>query len=66
MTAFVTALGLVLVIEGLLYAFVPGHLKRMMAMMQTIPEDALRTGGLVAMAAGVALVWLARAVLGGS
>ncbi len=66
MTAFITALGLVLVIEGLLYAFVPGHLKRMMAMMQTIPEDALRTGGVVAMAAGVALVWLARAVLGGS
>ena len=66
MTAFVTALGLVLVIEGLLYAFVPGHLKRMMAMMQNIPEDALRTGGLIAMAAGVALVWLARAVLGGS
>lgn len=66
MTAFITALGLVLVIEGLLYAFVPGHLKRMMAMMQSIPEDALRTGGLVAMAAGVALVWLARAVLGGS
>lgn len=66
MTAFITALGLVLVIEGLLYAFVPGHLKRMMAMMQTIPEDALRTGGVIAMAAGVALVWLARAVLGGS
>jgi uncharacterized protein YjeT (DUF2065 family) len=66
MTAFLTALGLVLVIEGLLYAFVPGHLKRMMAMMQTVPEDALRTGGVVAMAAGVALVWLARAVLGGS
>ena len=66
MTIFITALGLVLVIEGLLYAFVPGHLKRMMAMMQTIPDDALRTGGLVAMAAGVALVWLARAVLGGS
>jgi uncharacterized protein YjeT (DUF2065 family) len=66
MTAFITALGLVFVIEGLLYAFVPGHLKRMMAMMQTIPEDALRTGGVVAMAAGVALVWLARAVLGGS
>ncbi len=66
MTAFITALGLVLVIEGLLYAFVPGHLKKMMAMMQNIPRMRLRTGGLVAMAAGVALVWLARAVLGGS
>ena len=62
----VTALGLVLVIEGLLYAFVPGHLKAVMALMQSIPEDSLRLGGLLATALGVALVWLARAVLGGS
>ena len=47
MTEFVTALGLVLVIEGLLYAFVPGHLKRMMAMMQNIPDETLRMGGVV-------------------
>jgi uncharacterized protein YjeT (DUF2065 family) len=66
MSDFVTALGLVLVIEGLLYAFVPGHLKSVMALMQAVPEDSLRLGGLVATAAGVALVWLARAVLAGS
>ena len=61
-----TALGLVFVIEGLLYAFVPGHLKAVMALMQSAPEDSLRMGGLIATAAGVALVWLARALLGGS
>jgi uncharacterized protein YjeT (DUF2065 family) len=66
MSDFVTALGLVFVIEGLLYAFVPGHLKSVMALMQAVPEDSLRLGGLVATAAGVALVWLARAVLAGS
>ena len=66
MSDFVTALGLVLVIEGLLYAFVPGHLKAVMALMQSTPDDSLRMGGLVATAVGVALVWLARAVLGGS
>lgn len=66
MTDFLTALGLVFVIEGLLYAFVPGHLKAVMALMQSTPEDALRVGGLIATAIGVALVWLARSILGGS
>ncbi len=54
------ALGLVLVIEGLLYALVPGHLKTMMLSIQKLPDDQLRAGGLVAMAAGVAAVWLVR------
>jgi uncharacterized protein YjeT (DUF2065 family) len=66
MSELLTALGLVFVIEGLLYAFVPGHLKAVMALMQSTPEDSLRLGGLVATALGVALVWLARSVLGGS
>lgn len=66
MRDFITALGLVLVIEGLLYAFVPGHLKKVMVLMQFTPEDGLRLGGLIATALGVALVWLARAVFGGS
>jgi uncharacterized protein YjeT (DUF2065 family) len=66
MSDLMTALGLVFVIEGLLYAFVPGHLKAVMALMQTIPEDSLRLGGLIATAFGVGLVWLARTILSGS
>jgi uncharacterized protein len=66
MSEFVTALGLVFVIEGLLYAFVPGHLKAVMALMQSSSEDSLRLGGLIATAIGVALVWLARSILAGS
>jgi hypothetical protein len=54
------ALGLVLVIEGLLYALVPGHLKAMMASIQNLSDDQLRIGGLVAMATGVLAVWLVR------
>ena len=64
MSEFVTAVGLVLVIEGLVYAFVPGHLKAVIALMQSTSDDSLRLGGLVAAALGVALVWLARSVLG--
>ncbi|CAN5147690.1 DUF2065 domain-containing protein [soil metagenome] len=64
MRELITALGLLLVIEGLVYAFVPSHLKRMMAAMQNVPADSLRIGGVVALAAGVGLVWIARSVIG--
>ena len=56
----VMALGLVLVIEGLLYALVPGHLKRMMDTIRTLSDDHIRLGGISAMALGVVVVWLAR------
>ena len=64
MSDFITALGLVFVIEGLFYAFVPGHLKAVIALMQNTSDDALRLGGLIAAAFGVALVWLAKSVFG--
>ncbi len=56
-----TALGLVLVIEGLLYALVPAKLKAMMQAVQKLSDDQLRMGGVAAMATGVAAVWLVRA-----
>lgn len=52
------ALGLVLVIEGLLYALVPGHLKAMMAAMQKLSDDQLRIAGVAAVSLGVVFVWL--------
>lgn len=58
-----TALGLVLVIEGLLYALVPAHLKAMMRTVEKLSDDQLRIGGVAAMAAGVAIVWLVRGAL---
>jgi uncharacterized protein YjeT (DUF2065 family) len=62
-SGFLTALGLVFVIEGLLYALAPSRLRAMMQMMQQLSDEQLRMGGLAAMAAGVAIVWLVRAVL---
>ena len=58
-----TALGLVLVIEGLLYALAPSRLKAMMQVMQQLSDEQLRMGGVAAMAAGVAIVWLVRTLL---
>jgi uncharacterized protein YjeT (DUF2065 family) len=57
---FVAALGLVLVIEGLLYALMPETMKRMMAQMQQLPAGPLRAAGLAAAAVGVAAVWAVR------
>ncbi|WP_395660036.1 DUF2065 domain-containing protein [Aestuariivirga sp.] len=62
-SGLLTALGLVFVIEGLLYALAPSRLRAMMQMMQQLSDDQLRIGGVAAMAAGVAIVWLVRAVL---
>ena len=60
MSDLVTALGLVLIIEGLVYAAAPARFKAMMARLEDIPDETLRMGGLIAVALGVAIVWLAR------
>ena len=60
MSDLVVALGLVLVIEGTLYAAFPGGLKRMMVMAQDTPDQTLRSGGVVAVILGVLVVWLVR------
>ena len=57
------ALGLVLVIEGLLYALVPGQLKVMMLSFQQLSDDQLRVGGVSGVALGVVIVWLVRGTL---
>lgn len=60
MSDLFVAMGLVLVIEGVLYGGLPGLARRLAAEVLAIPEPALRVGGLVAVAAGVAIVWLVR------
>ncbi|HJU18970.1 MAG TPA: DUF2065 domain-containing protein [Stellaceae bacterium] len=60
MSDFWTALGLVLVIEGVLYALFPRGMRRAAAQAAQIPPQALRLAGLFAACAGVAVVWLVR------
>lgn len=60
MKDFLTALGLVLVIEGALYALAPAMMKRMMEQAQRIPAGTLRAAGFAAILAGLGLVWLMR------
>lgn len=56
----VTALGLVLVIEGVLLALMPELLKRLVAEILAQPLRTLRFGGIVSAALGLAVVWLVR------
>lgn len=60
MSDLITAIGLVLVLEGLVYAAFPGGLKQMMAMAQSTSDETLRRFGLGALALGVVIVWLVR------
>ncbi|WP_102958990.1 DUF2065 domain-containing protein [Mangrovicella endophytica] len=60
MTDFLAALGLVLVIEGVVWALFPAALARLGRMAEQMPEAALRRSGLVAVIAGTAIVWLVR------
>ena len=60
MIDFLTALALVLVIEGLLYAAFPEPMKRMIVAVMSMPASSLRAGGLVAAFIGVLFVWLLR------
>ena len=60
MNDLVVALGLVLVIEGLIWAIAPGIGAKMAIAAATTPPAMLRLAGLAAMALGVLLVSLVR------
>jgi uncharacterized protein YjeT (DUF2065 family) len=60
MTDLLTALALVLVLEGALWALSPEGMKRAAAVALGMENQQLRVGGLIAAAVGVFLVWLMR------
>ena len=60
MSELATALGLVLALEGALYALFPELMKRMGQHVTQTPGDTLRVAGVVSAAIGVALVWMVR------
>jgi uncharacterized protein YjeT (DUF2065 family) len=58
MSNFVVALGLVLVIEGTLWALAPGLGRRLLEAASETPETTLRLVGMGAVAVGVLVIWL--------
>ena len=60
MADFIVALGLVFVIEGIIFAASPGAAKRAMAHVLDTPDAPLRIIGIGSAILGVVLVWLMR------
>jgi len=60
MADLIVALGLVFVIEGLLFAVNPAAAKNAMAHVMETADGPLRLVGIVAAVVGVVLVWLVR------
>ncbi len=60
MSDLLVAIGLVLVIEGLLWAMAPAFGQRMLELASKMPESSLRMTGASAVALGVLIVWLVR------
>ncbi|CAM1635638.1 Protein of unknown function DUF2065 [Bartonella apihabitans] len=58
MELFFTAIGLVLFIEGLVYAGFPALVKKMASQIDVTPEYILRMSGFCAMVIGLIIVWL--------
>ena len=60
MTTILLALGLVCVVEGLIWALMPRLLRRMAEELPKLDDQMLRTIGVVVLAVGTGLVFLSR------
>ncbi|MBU2582017.1 MAG: DUF2065 domain-containing protein [Alphaproteobacteria bacterium] len=60
MNDLIVALGLVLVIEGLVWAVAPDMGRRLLEIAAETPKNTLQMAGWTAVAVGVVIVWLLR------
>lgn len=56
------AVGLVLIVEGLVYALAPSLLEDLLAAMRALSVEQRRILGLLAIALGVVFLWVAKAL----
>ena len=59
MSLLLLALGLVMILEGLVYALAPSLLERMLETLRQMPESAVRQIGLLVIVGGLIFVWVA-------
>ncbi len=57
MKELIIAFGLLLFIEGILYALFPSKMKNMLKKIDTIKEKQLRTAGLIFAIIGFLIIW---------
>jgi uncharacterized protein len=60
MTWVLLALGLVLAVEGLAFALAPSRIEEALRALAAMPTEQRRMLGLVMLAVGVAVIWVAR------
>jgi uncharacterized protein len=60
MTWVLLALGLVLAVEGLAFALAPSRIEEALRALAAMPHEQRRMLGLVMLAVGVAVIWVAR------
>ncbi len=56
------ALGLVLIVEGLVYALAPSLVEDLLEALKAMPPEARRLVGMLALVVGLLLVWIAKAM----
>ena len=56
------AIGLVLIVEGLVYALAPSLVEDLLEILKTLPQETRRLMGLAALALGLLLVWVAKSL----
>ena len=57
MRELIIAFGLLLFIEGILYALFPSKMKNMLKKIDTIKDSQLRSGGLIYAIIGFLIIW---------
>jgi len=62
MSVVLLAIGLVLVLEGLVFALAPSRLEELLEAFRKIPTETRRYMGLGAVGAGVVLIWVAKSL----
>jgi len=60
MNDLVTAFGLMLVIEGLLYALFPGFMRKALAQLLALADHQVRVSALITACIGIGFVWWVR------
>ncbi len=60
MSIVILAVGLVLAIEGLVFALAPSRLEDVLEMIKKLPLESRRAIGLAGLGLGVFLIWLAK------
>ncbi len=60
MSQFLVALGLVFVIEGLMFAAFPGAARRAVVALLETPEHSLRVVGVLSAMFGLLVIWVTR------